>query len=148
MPKKLMDLSGSLSKRKQLEELANNKMEDPRVIERARILIACLDKQPLEKIAADFLLPASDSRGHPLTQEELSSHIDHSFFSPALCAQYATYRDGSDRIHFVLYGNAHSIAEKIRLARSSGITRFLLPWSEISSCPEQYGLPRFTQKKS
>ena len=102
----------------------------------------------VEKIAADFLLPASDSRGHPLTQEELSSHIDHSFFSPALCAQYATYRDGSDRIHFVLYDNAHSIAEKIRLARSSGITRFLLPWSEISSCPEQYGLPRFTQKKS
>ena len=59
MPKKLMDLSGSLSKRKQLEEVANNKMEDPRVIERARILIACLDKQPLEKIAADFQVSRS-----------------------------------------------------------------------------------------
>ena len=102
----------------------------------------------VEKIAADFLLPASDGHGHPLTREQISSHIDHSFFSPALCAQYATYRDESDQIHFVLYDDAYSITEKIRLARSFGITRFLLPWGEISSCPEQYGLPQFTQKKS
>ena len=57
-------------------------------------------------------------------------------------------KSGVGYADYVLYDDAHSIAEKIRLARSSGITRFLLPWGEISSCPEQYGLPRFTQKKS
>ena len=102
----------------------------------------------VEKTAEDFLLPAHEGRGTPLTPEQLCARTAHAFFSPALCAQYATYRDESGNIHFVLYDDAHSISEKIRLARSSGITRFLLPWGEISSCPEQYGLPRFTQKKS
>lgn len=102
----------------------------------------------VEKIAEDFPLPAPTGRGRPLSREQLCLHTDHTFFSSALCAQYATCRDESGQIHFILYDDAHSISQKIHCARSVGITRFLLPWREISSCPEQYGLPRFTQKKS
>ena len=102
----------------------------------------------VEKIAEDFRLPAPTGCGRPLSPEELCPHTDHAFFSPALCAQYATYRDQEGNLHFVLFDNAHSITRKLHCARRAGITRFLLPWGEISSCPEQYGLPRFTQKKS
>ena len=102
----------------------------------------------VEKIAEDFTLPSPTGRGRLLTQQQLCPHTDHSFFSPALCAQYATCRDESGAIHFILYDDAHSITQKLHHARCAGITRFLLPWDEISSCPKQYGLPRFTQKKS
>ena len=102
----------------------------------------------VEKIAEDFTLPAPTGCGRPLSPEQLCSHTDHSFFSPALCAQYATCRDPAGEIHFILFDNAHSVTQKLHRARRAGITRFLLPWAEISACPEQYGLPRFTQKKS
>ena len=102
----------------------------------------------VEKNAEDFLLPALTGCSRPLSPEQLRSHTDCAFFSPALCAQYSTYRDPSGEIHFILFDNAHSVTQKLHRARRAGITRFLLPWAEISSCPEQYGLPRFTQKKS
>lgn len=102
----------------------------------------------VEKNARDFLLPADSPRGCPLTPEQLSAHTAHSFFSPSLCSRYSTYRDKSGNIHFVLYDDANSITEKIHSARRAGLTRFLLPWQEISATPEQYGLSRFTQKKS
>lgn len=102
----------------------------------------------VEKVAEDFQLPAPTGCGRPLSPEQLCSHTDHAFFSPALCAQYATCRDSAGELHFILFDNAHSVTQKLHRARCAGITRFLLPWAEISSCPEQYGLPRFTQKKS
>ena len=102
----------------------------------------------VEKTAEDFLLPAPSGSGCPLTPTQLQPHTAPAFFSPALCAQYSTYRDNEGRIHLVLFDDAHSITRKIHLARRAGITRFLLPWREISAGPEEFGLPRFTQKKS
>lgn len=59
MPKKMLELALSPTARMELEELAQNKMEDPRVVERAKILLACLDKQPLEDICAQFQVSRS-----------------------------------------------------------------------------------------
>lgn len=95
-----------------------------------------------EKTAEDFCLPAPSGCGTPLTPEQLRAHTSApSFFSPALCAQYTTYRDSAGNVHLVLYDDTCSIARKVQQSRRVGVTRFLLPWQEISSCPEQFGLP-------
>ena len=95
----------------------------------------------VEKTAEDFLLPAHSGCGTPLTPEQLQSHTaGPSFFSPALCAQYTTYRDAQGHIHLVLYDNPCTLARKLQQARRAGVYRFLLPWCEISACPEQFGL--------
>lgn len=59
MPKKAIEFVESAESRAALEALAHNKMEDPRVVERARILLACLEKVPLEQISAEFQVSRS-----------------------------------------------------------------------------------------
>jgi len=59
MPKKIAEFLPSQEDRLALEQLAQNRMENPRVVERARILLACADKRPIDEIAAEFQVSRS-----------------------------------------------------------------------------------------
>lgn len=103
----------------------------------------------VEKTAEDFLLPAPTGRGTPLSPEQLHPHTTGpSFFSPTLCAQYTTYRDAQGHIHLILYDDLCTLSRKLQQARCAGVYRFLLPWCDISSCPEQFGLPSLSAQKA
>lgn len=45
--------------RQALEQLAQNPMESPRIVERAKILLACRDGRPIDEIAAEFQVSRS-----------------------------------------------------------------------------------------
>ena len=76
----------------------------------------------VERVAADFFLPAPSGQGHPLSQEELKALMDERepavFFSNELCAHYFTYMNRQNGAHFVLFDDAASIRKK--LAADSG----------------------------
>lgn len=59
MPKKMAELVCSESDRRKLEQLANNSLEDARVMIRARILLACFQRRSIEEIAAEFQVSRS-----------------------------------------------------------------------------------------
>lgn len=85
----------------------------------------------VERTAEDFLLPAPNGTGAPLTVEELErrreEHGADVFFSGELCAHYFTYMAG-EKGHFVLFDDAGSIRKKLRLAAQLGIQTAFLPW--------------------
>ena len=89
----------------------------------------------VERTAEDFTLPAPDGCGQPLGPDEpealMRTHHTRSHFSTPLCARYFTYQNGNS-LHLVLYDNKETLLKKIACARSCGISRFLLPWDDIS----------------
>lgn len=122
--------------------LSNRLREAAERFGRERLVLA------VEKTAADFLLPAPTGNSCPIPPEHLSRLTSSpAFFSPQLCANYSTYRDADGGVHFLLWDDPRSISQKLEQARQAGIHTFLLPWAEISACPEQCGLPRIPAKK-
>ena len=84
----------------------------------------------VERVAADFFLPAPSGGGRPLSEEELSAlkkQLSPSiFFSNELCSHYFTYMDRESGAHFVLFDDGASMGKKIQIASSLGIqTAFL-----------------------
>ena len=90
----------------------------------------------VERVAADFFLPAPSGQGHPLSQEELKALMDERepavFFSNELCAHYFTYMNRQNGAHFVLFDDAASIRKKLYLARSLDISDALLPYPAVA----------------
>lgn len=82
----------------------------------------------------DFILPAADGNGRPLTHQELQNIISEyrpqSFFSQELCAYYFTYRIKNEA-HFVLYDNSTSIRRKLSLAAKMGIQNAFLFYPHV-----------------
>ena len=95
----------------------------------------------VQQIAEDLRLPAPDGCGLPLSSEELSSLMESycpsTHFSPPLCTRYFTYCRGSE-IHLVLYDDVESLQKKLACARRCGVSRFLLPWQDISHSPGDF----------
>ena len=88
----------------------------------------------VERLRMDFTLPARSGQGQPLSGEELSSLMDREapavFFSQDLCARYFTYAlDGET--HFVLFDDADTIQQKLRLGNSMGFSAAFLMYPEI-----------------
>lgn len=90
----------------------------------------------VERVAADFFLPAPSGQGHPLSQEELKALMNERepavFFSNELCAHYFTYMNRQNGAHFVLFDDAASIRKKLYLARSLDISDALLPYPAVA----------------
>ena len=88
----------------------------------------------VERLRMDFTLPARSGLGQPLSGAELTSLMDREspavFFSQDLCARYFTYAlDGET--HFVLFDDADTIQQKLRLGNSMGFSAAFLMYPEI-----------------
>lgn len=88
----------------------------------------------VERSAEDFVLPSPGASGAPLTVEELerrrSEQGGQVFFDRELCAHYFTYMAG-EKAHFVLFDDAGSIREKLRLAGELGVENAFLPFDAV-----------------
>ncbi len=84
----------------------------------------------------EFSMPVFSSSGRELSVRELRSLRDRynaqCFFSPQLVSNYFIYSPELDSSGFVLYDNARTISEKIRLARRLGIENIFLAYREIA----------------
>jgi hypothetical protein len=107
----------------------------------------------LERRAEDFSLPAPDGCGTPLTDLQLQQMLERLrpavWFSTPLCARYFTYLTAAGAVRFVLFDDTDTLSKKLETARRVGLRRFLLPWDEVSSCPEKFSLRpsgNFSQK--
>lgn len=89
----------------------------------------------LERVMMDFPLPCPSGCGTPLTREELlalrEKHPSSVYFSRELMAKYFTYSAGSGT-HFVLFDDAETLRQKVRLAQGLGIQTAFLMFPEIS----------------
>ncbi len=88
----------------------------------------------LQRLMMDFPLPCPSGMGTPLSREQLHQlmheHQPVSFYSAELAAKYFTYcKNGSH--HFVLYDDAHTLREKIRLGQSMGFCAAFLMYPEV-----------------
>ena len=92
----------------------------------------------LEKSAEDFLLPSPSGCGTPISQEELQGLLDRLrpcvFFSAPLCARYFTYMGDKGSAHFVLFDDGDTMLRKLEVGRDMGVSRFVLPWTELEAC--------------
>ena len=88
----------------------------------------------LERVMMDFPLPCPTGCGTPLTHEELlalrEKHPSSVYFSRELMAKYFTYSEGNGT-HFVLFDDAETLQQKVRLAKSLGIQRAFLMFPEV-----------------
>lgn len=91
----------------------------------------CLD---LVRVCADFTMPSYDPDGRPLSQEEFrelrETYQAQGFFSPELCQKYFTYRKQNGSAHFVLYDDADTVLQKLRLADKASVGWAFLLYSE------------------
>lgn len=79
----------------------------------------------LEPMQQQFSLPCSDGQGHQTT----IMNYDHTFFSDALCCQYAHFSRHSQGI-MVLWDTEESLQRKLELARQAGFLGYA--WSAVT----------------
>ena len=88
-----------------------------------------------ETVMMDFPLPCPSGCGTPLTREELlalrEKHPSSVYFSRELMAKYFTYSAGNGT-HFVLFDDAETLRQKVKLAQNLGIQTAFLMFPEIS----------------
>ncbi|MCI8397867.1 MAG: hypothetical protein HFF90_00460 [Oscillibacter sp.] len=94
----------------------------------------------VQRLRMAFPLPARTAEGDPLTQEALQAlltqHTPSVFFSQDLCARYFTYATDS-QTHFVLYDDADTLRQKLRLGSGMGFHAAFLMWPEIRDIAPQ-----------
>ena len=88
----------------------------------------------VQRLRMDFRLPARSGEGEPLTGEALAALMEREnpavFFSQDLCARYFTYnREGE--AHFVLFDDADTLNQKLRLGVGMGFQAAFLMWPEV-----------------
>lgn len=88
----------------------------------------------VQRLCMDFRLPAPTGEGEPLNQETFEKLIRQEkpsiFFSPDLCARYFTYSRNGET-HFVLFDDAETLRQKLRLGNSLGFSAAFFMWPEI-----------------
>lgn len=91
----------------------------------------------LRRISRDFLLPAPDSEGQPITddvREALRKRVGaQTFFSRELCARYFTYMDGQGNGHFVLFDDDNTLREKCRCLDTLGVHLIFARYAEAKT---------------
>lgn len=85
-----------------------------------------------QRLAMDFLLPAPNGEGAPLTHPQLQQLRQGRpvYFSEDLCTRYFTYHT-RQHTHFVLFDDADTIRRKLHLAEEIGITTALVMLPEV-----------------
>ena len=97
----------------------------------------------VQRLRMDFRLPARTGEGEPLTGEALRKLMEREspsvFFSQDLCARYFTYsREGE--AHFVLFDDADTLNQKLRLGAGMGFHAAFLMWPEVRDiAPRVFG---------
>lgn len=90
----------------------------------------------LQWACEDFVLPARDGSGRPLTWSELNELLQKRrpsvYFSDDLCAHYFTFMPTGGSPHFILYDDAESMEKKLRMAAEMGIKEAFLPYPEAA----------------
>lgn len=91
----------------------------------------------LERVAEDFVPPARNGAGTPLSPQDLAE-LRHRlrpniYWSPELCARYFTYFQPGGQAHFVLFDDPETLRAKLRLAGEVGVRRCLAAWEDL--CP-------------
>ena len=85
---------------------------------------------------AVFSMPVFSSSGREISPRELRNLRDRygaqCFFSPQLLSNYFIFSSDPDTSGFVLYDDARTVSEKIRLARRLGIENIFLAYREIA----------------
>ena len=94
----------------------------------------------VQRLRMDFRLPARSGEGAPLSLEDFRQLLDREqpavFFSQDLCARYFTYaRDGE--AHFVLFDDADTLRQKLRLGSAMGFSAAFFMWPEIQDIAPQ-----------
>lgn len=88
----------------------------------------------------DYTLPVERHEGKRLTEAELTALINDlqpmSFFSTELCTKYFTYIASDRSAHFVLYDDASTIVQKLRLADACGAKASFLLYAEVAGMLE------------
>lgn len=96
----------------------------------------------LERVMMDFPLPCPSGCGTPLTREELlalrEKHPSSVYFSRELMAKYFTYSAGNGT-HFVLFDDAETLRQKVRLAQSLGIREAFIMYPEVADILPELG---------
>ncbi len=91
----------------------------------------CLD---LVRTCRDFPMPARDPEGTPLSPADfralLETHRAQCFFDDTLCCKYFTYRQSDGSVHFVLFDDGYTAAEKLSRIRRAGVGQVCLLYSE------------------
>ena len=93
----------------------------------------------LERVAEDFIPPAQNGSGTPLSPQALAELRNrlrpNIYWSPELCARYFTYFQPGGRAHFILFDDPETLRAKLRLAGEVGIRQCLAAWEDL--CPHQ-----------
>ena len=89
----------------------------------------------LRPVSRDFLLPAADPEGTPLSAGERDALREQTgaqtFFSRELCARYFTYMDGGGSGHFVLFDDADTLRDKCRCLESIGVRQVFARYPDV-----------------
>lgn len=85
----------------------------------------------IQRLRMRFSLPAPSGEGTPLSSQALDDLIKERqpavFFSQALCAKYFVCAEG----HFILFDDADTLRQKLRLGQRLGIPAAFFQWPEI-----------------
>ena len=88
----------------------------------------------VQRLRMDFPLPARSGEGRPLSAQEFQALMEqesHSvFFSQDLCARYFTYTRNGET-HFVLFDDADTLQQKLRVGSSMGFSAAFLMYPEV-----------------
>ena len=88
----------------------------------------------VQRLRMDFRLPARSGEGEPLDKERFRQLMEQEspsvFFSQELCARYFTYTRNGE-LHFVLFDDADTISQKLRIGAGMGFAAAFLMWPEV-----------------
>ncbi len=88
----------------------------------------------VQRLCMDFRLPARSGEGEPLNTETFRRLMEREnppvFFSQDLCARYFTYTQEGEA-HFVLFDDAGTLGQKLRLGTGMGFSAAFFMWPEI-----------------
>lgn len=88
----------------------------------------------LQRLSMDFSLPATQGMGTPITLQQLQElrqrHSPTVYFSQELCSRYFTYQL-QGQTHFVLFDDAHTLEQKIRIGQGLHATAGFCIYHEV-----------------
>ena len=104
----------------------------------------------VERLRMDFPLPARTGEGQPLAASELDALLEREqpaiFFSQDLCARYFTYSRMGEA-HFVLFDDAGTLNQKLRLGAGMGFSAAFFMWPEVRDIAPRLFAPWKGNKK-
>lgn len=88
------------------------------------------------RISLRFDMGEDNAYGFPLTKKEvrrlMNIHDAKVFYSPAMMVNYFIFSPSSQKASYILFDDARSLSDKIRLAKKLGVSDLFLTYSEIA----------------